>query len=101
MTGPEAFSLEAAAEVLSRATGRTITYHGETLEEAYASRASYGAPDWEVAGWVTTYAAIANGDLEQVSGDVAAVAGHPPISLADFLHRNPDSYRRLVEAPGS
>ena len=28
---------------------------------------------------MTTYAAIANGDLEAVSGDVAAVAGHPPI----------------------
>jgi uncharacterized protein YbjT (DUF2867 family) len=96
MTGPEAFTLAEAAEELSRVAGRTITYHAETLEEAYASRAHYGAPDWEVAGWVTTYAAIANGDLEAVSADVAAVAGHPPTSLAEFLRHNPDSYRRLV-----
>src|ERR671910_920101 len=99
MTGPEALSLDEVAEELSRASGRTITYQAETLEEAYASRASYGAPDWEVAGWVTTYVAIANGDLEEVSDDVAAVAGHPPISLAEFLRGNPDSYRRLVEGP--
>lgn len=99
MTGPEAFTMAEAAEELSRVTGRAITYHAETLEEAYASRAHYGAPDWEVAGWVTTYAAIANGDLEAVSGDVAAVAGHPPMSLAEFLRRNPDSYRQLQEAP--
>ena len=83
------------AEVLSRFAGRPIAYHAETLEEAYASRAVYGAPDWEVAGWVTTYVAVANGDLEAVSGDVAALAGHPPVGLAEFLRRNPDSLQHL------
>ena len=100
MTGPEALTMAEAAEALSAAAGRTITYHAETLEEAYASRAHYGAPDWEVAGWVTTYAAIANGDLEAVSGDVAAVAGRPSMTLAEFLRRDPDSYRHLQAPPG-
>ena len=99
LTGPEALTMAEVAEQLTAFAGRPITYHAETLEEAYASRAHYGAPDWEVAGWVTTYAAIANGELEAVSGDVAAVAGHPPMSLADFLRDNPDSYRRLAERP--
>ena len=96
MTGPEALTLAEVAEELSRAAGRTIRYQAETLEEAYASRASYGAPGWEVDGWVTTYVAIANGDLQQVSGDVAAVAGHPPMRLAEFLRSNPESYRGLA-----
>jgi NAD(P)H dehydrogenase (quinone) len=100
MTGPEALTMEEIAEELSRVTGRRIAYHNETLEEAYASRAHYGAPDWEVAGWVTTYAAIANGELEAVSDDVAAVAGHPPMSLAEFLRANPDAYRHLAGPPG-
>ena len=95
LTGPEAPTMAEVAQRLSELAGRTITYHPETLEEAYASRASYGAPDWEVDGWVTTYVAIANGELEAVSGDVAAVAGHPPMGLDDFLRRNPDSLRRL------
>jgi len=95
LTGPEALTMAEAAQRLSELAGRTVTYHPETLEEAYASRASYGAPDWEVDGWVTTYVAIANGELEAVSGDVAAVAGHPPMGLDDFLRRNPDSLRRL------
>jgi NAD(P)H dehydrogenase (quinone) len=95
LTGPEALTMAEAAQRLSELAGRTVTYHPETLEEAYASRASYGAPDWEVDGWVTTYVAIANGELEAVSGDVAAVAGHPPMALDDFLRRNPDSLRRL------
>jgi len=101
MTGPEALTLAEVAEELSRVAGRPITYQNETLEEAYASRASYGAPDWEVAGWVTTYAAIANGDLDKVSDDVARVAGHPPVSLAEFLRRNPASYERLASQPGA
>jgi NAD(P)H dehydrogenase (quinone) len=96
MTGPQALSMAEVAEELSRVAGRTVTYQNETLQEAYASRASYGAPDWEVAGWVTTYVAIANGDLDEVSDDVAAVSGHPPTGLAEFLRRNPESYRRLA-----
>ena len=101
MTGPEALTLDDVAEELSRVTGRTITYERETLAEAYASRASYGAPDWEVTGWVTTYVAIANGDLERVSDDVATLSGHPPTRLAEFLRNNPDSYQRLAAAgPG-
>jgi NAD(P)H dehydrogenase (quinone) len=95
LTGPEALTMAEVAQRLSELAGRTISYHPETLEEAYASRASYGAPDWEVDGWVTTYVAIANGELEAVGGDVAAVAGHPPMGLDDFLRRSPDSLRRL------
>jgi uncharacterized protein YbjT (DUF2867 family) len=95
LTWPEALTMAEVAEELSRAAGRTITYHAETLDEAYASRASYGAPDWQVDGWVTTYVAIANGDVEAVSDDVAAVAGHRPMSLAEFLRANPDSLQHL------
>jgi NAD(P)H dehydrogenase (quinone) len=101
LTGPQALTLADAAAELSTAAGRTITYHAETLEEAYASRAHYGAPDWEVAGWVTTYAAIASGELETVSDDVATLTGHPPMTHAEFLRRNPDSYRRLAEPSGA
>ena len=97
LTGPEAFTLRQAAEELSRASGRAVTYHAETLDQAYASRAGYGAPHWEVTGWVTTYVAIAAGELDVVSDTVATVAGHPPMDLAEFLRRNPASYRHLVQ----
>jgi NAD(P)H dehydrogenase (quinone) len=97
LTGPAAFTLHQAAEELSRASGRAVTYHAETLDEAYASRAGYGAPHWEVTGWVTTYTAIAAGELDLVSDAVATVAARPPMDLAGFLRRNPDTYRHLVE----
>ena len=61
VTGREAFTLAEAAEIIARHTGREIRYVEETLEEARASRAPSGAPDWEIEGWVTSYAAIADG----------------------------------------
>jgi NAD(P)H dehydrogenase (quinone) len=96
VTGPEAISLREAAEELTRVTGREVAYHPETLEEAYASRSSYGAPRWEVEGWVTSYAAIAAGELDVVSDTVSELTGHPPMGLAEFLRRYPDSYNHLV-----
>ncbi|MDP8951688.1 MAG: SDR family oxidoreductase [Actinomycetota bacterium] len=98
VTGPEAITLQEAAGVLSRATGRSISYHPETIEEAYASRASYGAPEWEVEGWVTSYAAIASGEMNVVSDTVSELTGHEPMTLADFLRRYPESYQHLLTA---
>lgn len=95
LTGPAAISMAEVAGELTRAAGRPIHYHPETLAEAYASREHHGAAAWEVAGWVTSYAAIAAGELDLVSGTVAAVAGHPPLSLAEWLAANPDRLARL------
>jgi hypothetical protein len=66
-----------------------VRYHDESVEEAYASRASYGAPDWEVEGWVTTYVAIARGEMDVVTDHVERLAGHAPMSLAEYLAANP------------
>jgi uncharacterized protein YbjT (DUF2867 family) len=85
LTGPEEITLARAAEVLTAETGRSITYHPETVEEAYASRASYGAPPWQVDAWVSTYTAIAAGEMAGLSPDVHALTGRDPLSLAGFL----------------
>ncbi|HUR00935.1 MAG TPA: SDR family NAD(P)-dependent oxidoreductase, partial [Nonomuraea sp.] len=78
-------TLAEVAETLSRATGRVITYHSETVEEAYRSRASYGAPDWQVDAWVSTYTAIAGGELDGVSDAIPRLTGHPATPLADVV----------------
>ncbi|MEW2067972.1 NAD(P)H-binding protein [Streptomyces sp. NPDC007346] len=96
LTGPEAFTLAEAAEELSRVTGRSIHYVPETVEEAYASRAGHGAEEWEVAGWVTSYEAIAKGELAAVSDAVPTLTGHPAKSFAEYLAENRGSYRHLL-----
>lgn len=95
LTGPEAITLGEAAALLSGAAGREVGYRDQTIEQAYASRASYGAPDWQVTAWVTTYTAIASGELARVSDDLPRLIGRPATSLADFLERRPDSVRHL------
>lgn len=90
LTGPEAFSFADAAATLSRASGRTIRYEEETLEEAYLSREVYRAPKWEVDGWVTSYAAVATGELSHISADIAEVTGVMPMTLEQFLAAHPE-----------
>lgn len=93
LTGPEAISFAEAAEIITAETGQQVSYHAETVEEAYASRAHYGAPAWQVDAWVSTYTAVAAGELEGVSADVARLTGHDPMSLADLLRRQRDEER--------
>ena len=85
LTGPEALTVAGAAATMSRVLGRAYSFYDESLEEAYASRASYGEPDWQVDAWVSTYTAIASGELSGVTDDVERLIGRAPLSLADVL----------------
>jgi uncharacterized protein YbjT (DUF2867 family) len=88
LTGPEARTLAAAAALITAVTGSPTRYLDETLEEAYASRASYGAPDWQVDAWVSTYTAIAAGEVATVSDAVPRLTGRPATSLRELLSRS-------------
>jgi uncharacterized protein YbjT (DUF2867 family) len=88
LTGPEAFTLAEAAAALSRATGMAIRYQEETDEEAFASRASSGAPESEILGWVSSYWAIRDGSLAEPSDDLLRLTGVRPTSLDDWLRTN-------------
>ncbi|MFF0909229.1 SDR family oxidoreductase [Microbacterium enclense] len=85
LTGPEALTLAEVADRISLVRGTRVRFVDETVEEAYASRARYGAPRWQLDAWVSTYTAIASGELAGVSGDVEAVTGRPPQSFEEFL----------------
>jgi NAD(P)H dehydrogenase (quinone) len=98
MTGPEALSMGTTAEILARVTGRPISYHSETMAEAWESRRPSGAPDWEIEGWVTSYAAVASGELDVVTESVLEVTGHPSQALEPFLRSHPELWRHLASA---
>ncbi|WP_066362077.1 NmrA family NAD(P)-binding protein [Herbidospora mongoliensis] len=85
LTGPDLLTMTEVASVLSSVRGSQVTFENETLDEAYASRAKYDAPDWAVAGWVTSYAAIGAGELDAATDHVMKVTGHPPMTLAQVL----------------
>jgi uncharacterized protein YbjT (DUF2867 family) len=92
LTGPEALTLPDVATLLSQVSGRTVTYEPETVQEAYASRASYGAAAWQLDAWVSTYLAIAHGELATVTDAVPRLTGHPATALVDLLRRQASAY---------
>lgn len=87
LTGPEALSMTEVAATISRVRGRAVSFHDETIDEAYASRAPYSAPEWQVEAWVSTYLAIASDDMAPVSGDIERITGVAPMTLEDHLRR--------------
>lgn len=87
LTGPQALTLTELAATVTRVTGQPLAYHAETVPEAYASRAVYGAPPWQVEAWVSTYTAIASGELAQVSDDIPRLLGRPATSLEELLRQ--------------
>ncbi|WP_331766966.1 NAD(P)H-binding protein [Embleya sp. NBC_00896] len=95
LTGPAALTLAEAAAEIGRFAGRPITYVPETRDEAYASRAQYNAPAWELAGWVSSYEAIATGEMSAVSQAIPTLTGHPAQSLTTYLTTHPNSWQHL------
>jgi uncharacterized protein YbjT (DUF2867 family) len=95
VTGPEALTMGDAAAVLSEITGRPTEYREETIEQAWASRRPSGHPDWEIEGWVTSYVAIAEGELASVTDVVPTLTGHPALTVAEHLRRHPEDWAHL------
>jgi len=92
LTGPQALSLHEVAAVLTTELHRPVTYQPETIEQAYASRAGYGAPRWQLDAWVSTYTAIAAGEVAEVTDDIPQLTGRPATALADLLRRGGSAY---------
>jgi uncharacterized protein YbjT (DUF2867 family) len=95
VTGPEALTLAQAAAVLTEITGRPTEFRDQTIEEAWATRRPSGHPDWEIEGWVTSYVAIAEGELSTVTDVVPTLTGHPALTVAEHLRRHPEDWAHL------
>jgi uncharacterized protein YbjT (DUF2867 family) len=87
LTGPDLLTMSEVARLLTESFGKPVTFINETIEEAFASRADYDAPAYEVEGWVSNYEAIRVGEMEIVSDVVERMTGHPPVSVKEFLSR--------------
>ncbi len=85
LTGPAALTLDEVAEIITRETGRPVRFHDETVDEAYLSRQQWPAPQWQYDAWVSTYLAIAAGELDGPTGEVARLTGRAPLDLAALL----------------
>ena len=87
LTGSQSLSFAEIAAVLTEITGKSHRYHNETVEEAFASRkVEYSdTPDWQIEAWVSTYTAIAKGELAAVSDDLPQLLGRAPLNFEDVV----------------
>src|SRR5438477_4389380 len=99
MTGPEALTTAQTAEIVGRIADRPITYHEETMEEAWASRRPTGAPDWEIRGG-SRHTRPSPPERWPSSDAVERVAGHPRQALEPFLQTHPQLWKHLSGASG-
>jgi uncharacterized protein YbjT (DUF2867 family) len=95
VTGREALTMTEAADVLTQITGRPVGYRDQSVEEAWATRRPSGHPDWEIEGWVTSYLAIAAGELATVTDVVPTLTGHPARTVAEHLRAHPEDWAHL------
>lgn len=79
--------MEDIARILTTCTGKPHRFHNETIAEAFASRrAAYpDTPDWEIEAWVSTYTAIAKGELAQVTQDLPRLIGREPLTFEQVV----------------
>ncbi len=89
LTGREALSMAEVAGILTETTGQDVTFHDETVAEAYESRKRWEAPEWLYDAWVSTYTAIAAGEVAEISQDVARLTGREPLTLRELLAARP------------
>lgn len=85
LTGPEALTLAEVAEIIGAHQGRRVRYVEETVDEAYASRQRWDPAPWQAAAWVSTYTAIAAGEVGTVTDHVRRLTGRRPRDLGEVL----------------
>ena len=86
LTGPEAMTMSELALRTGEVVGRPLRFEDESLEAAYAwRREQFQVEPWEIDGWVTTYLAVADGSLSEVTDDVQRVLGRPARTLEQAL----------------
>ncbi len=88
LTGPDSLSFYDIAKIASRYRVHPVRYEEETIDEAYASRQSFGVSRDAVTRWINSYLAIANDEVSDVSQDVQRITQTDPQSFDEYLSAN-------------
>lgn len=87
LTGPEALTMSEVAERAGAHLGRPLRFENQTVAQAHDQRAADypGTPQWQLDAWVSTYTAIADGSLAQVTDHVEQLLGRPAATIEQAL----------------
>ena len=84
LTGPEALNNEEIAALISRASGKTVTYHDIPEETSREGMARLGVPEWNIRVLESLHRRIKLGMTAEVTSQVRTITGKVPISFARF-----------------
>jgi uncharacterized protein YbjT (DUF2867 family) len=93
ITGPEALSYHQAAEILSNATDKKISYVNISEEEARGAMKEMGMSNWLINTISELYDYFRKGNASQVSSAVEEVTGNKPISFSQFAKDYTEAFR--------
>jgi uncharacterized protein YbjT (DUF2867 family) len=93
ITGTEALSYYQAAEILSSATDKKISYVNISEEEARGAMKEMGMSDWLINTISELHDYFRKGNASQVSSAVEEVTGKKPISFSQFAKDYTEAFR--------
>jgi uncharacterized protein YbjT (DUF2867 family) len=93
ITGPEALSYHQAAEILSNATGKKISYVNISEEEDRGAMKEMGMSDWLINTISELHDYFRKGNASQVSSAVEEVTEKKPISFSQFAKDYAEAFR--------
>lgn len=85
ITSNEAYTLDELAQIVSKETGKEITYTDLPLKEYEGQLKQAGLPDDVIGMALLTAESVANGALAYTSGDLEKLLGRKPASLSEFI----------------
>jgi uncharacterized protein YbjT (DUF2867 family) len=92
-TGRQALTMAKAAEMISVAAGRTITYRDTGREEWIAAMVSSGVPAEYAQVLRSLTATLASGNGARPNSDVLDVTGTAPVTFAEFAARTAPAWK--------
>ena len=93
LTGGEALNHYEVVDILSRITGRKITYVPLSEEVACAALKKAGVPDGLIERWRNFYQIIRQGLCATITRDVESILGRPPITFEQYAKDYAASWR--------
>ena len=87
LTGPRALSMTELADIITRVTGRTVTFDSVS-EETFADICREdGFPEITIEILISMYRAVNNGEFSLVTTDVEKLTGTPAEEAESYLRR--------------
>jgi uncharacterized protein YbjT (DUF2867 family) len=92
-TGPQALTMAEAAEMISAAAGRTITYRDTDREQWIAAMISTGVPAEYAQVLRPLTATLASGNGARPNSDILDVTGTAPVTFAEFAAKTAPAWK--------